>query len=67
MGLFVLVFALEVWPMATFIRWRIASKKGVVPDFSRVAALARINDLELMVVVLIPFVAAFMARGVWLF
>ncbi len=67
MGLFVLVCALEVRPMATFIRWRIATKKGAVPDFSRAPALARINHIELAVIVIIPFVAAFMARGGWLF
>lgn len=59
MGLFVLVVALEAWPMITFIRWR----TGRTPDLTKMAALARINRIELVLVLLIPFVAAAMARG----
>jgi putative membrane protein len=66
MALFAGVFALEVRPMTTFIRWRIAAARGAPPDTSHVAALARINDVEVVLVVLIVFVAAMMARGVWL-
>jgi putative membrane protein len=60
--LFVVVLLLEVWPMTTFIKWRMA--RGQPVDTSRTHVLARVNDVELAIVVLIPFVAAIMARGV---
>jgi len=68
MGLFALVLALEILPMATFIRWRIARSRGPVPvSGARLPLLVRLNDLEVALVVLIPFAAALMARGAWLF
>jgi len=66
MGLFAAVFALEVTPMVAFIRWRIALRKGQVPDTSRAATFARITDAETALVIAIPFVAAAMVRGLWL-
>lgn len=66
MGLFVLVFALEITPMLTFISWRVALRRGGAPITSRVPQLVRLNDLETALVVVIPFVAAAMARGLWL-
>jgi putative membrane protein len=67
MGLFAMVFALEIAPMTTFIRVRIARGKGAaLPRFSA-DAYRRISAAELMLVVTIVFVAAFMARGAWLF
>jgi len=66
MGLFGLVFALEIVPMVTFIRWRVALARGNAPDTRAALLLARINDAETALVVLIPFVAAAMARGLWL-
>jgi putative membrane protein len=67
MGLFALVFALELAPMVTFIRARAAlARQAPVPTFS-VAAYRRINAAEVALLVAIVFVAAFMARGAWLF
>jgi putative membrane protein len=66
MGLFGLIFALEIAPMAAFIGWRIALRKGGPIDTRRVARFVRINDLETALVIAIPFVAAAMARGLWL-
>jgi uncharacterized membrane protein len=61
------VFALEMTPMLTFIRVRSARRHGTpLPRFS-VEAYRRINSVEVVLVVLIVFVAAFMARGAWLF
>ena len=66
-GLFGLVFALELAPMITFIRARSARKHHTpLPRFS-VEIYRRINSVELALVVTIVFVAAFMARGAWLF
>src|SRR5215470_18952608 len=42
MGLFLLVFVLEVRPMLTFIRWRAVRSRGGAPNTSGVAVLARI-------------------------
>jgi uncharacterized membrane protein len=67
LALFGLVFGLELTPMTTFIRVRTARRRGTaLPRFS-VAAYHRINTAEVVIVVAIVFIAAFMARGAWLF
>jgi len=63
MGLFALVVALEIWPMVTLIRWRMALGRGGAPDTSAVRGLYAVTHAEMAVVVLMVFVAAFMARG----
>jgi putative membrane protein len=63
MALFVTVIILEIWPMVTFIRWRGALRRGEMPDTSRARALYLVNHVEMGLVVLIVFVASFMARG----
>lgn len=63
MTLFVAVLILEAWPMVTFIRWRAALGRGAAPDLTQTLTLARISTAELVLVVLIPFFAATMARG----
>ena len=63
MALFVTVIILEIWPMVTFIRWRGALRRGETPDTSRTRALYLVNHVEMGLVVLIVFVASFMARG----
>ena len=68
MALFGIVFALEILPMITFIRWRVARSRGGAPAAgAKLALLIALNDAELAIVLLIPFVAALMARGAWLF
>ena len=67
LALFGLVFLLELTPMVTFMRVRSAQRRrAALPRFS-VDAFRRINTAELALVVAIVFVAAFMARGAWLF
>ncbi|HWM79514.1 MAG TPA: DUF2214 family protein, partial [Methylomirabilota bacterium] len=63
MALFLAVVLLEIWPMATFIRWRAQLRRGQTPDTSRARALYIVNHVEMALVVLIVFVASFMARG----
>lgn len=63
MGLFGLIVLLEISPMAAFIRWRIQRKGGQAPDTSRARTFYLINHVEMALVVLMVFVAAFMARG----
>lgn len=63
LGLFVLVLVLEVRPMFTLMRWRVARAKGETPDTRSARALYTINHIELALVGVIVFVASFMARG----
>ena len=70
MALFALVFALEIRPMITFARWRKARARGAsaaVGSGAGLSGLIAVNDAETAIVVVIPFVAALMARGAWLF
>jgi putative membrane protein len=63
MTLFLLIVVLEVWPMVTFIRWRGQLRRGETPDTSRARALYGISHAQMALVVVIVFVASFMARG----
>lgn len=63
MALFAATLLLEVWPMVTFIRWRLVRRRGGVPDTSRARHLYVINHFQMGLVVAIVFVASFMARG----
>jgi hypothetical protein len=68
MALFLLVLALEMYPMYTFIQWRVRRCRGRVPTAgANFRSLIACNDAEVGIVVLIPFAAALMARGAWLF
>ena len=70
MALFLLVFVLEIRPMVTFARWRKARARNTSPVSASGASLSgliAVNDAETAIVVLIPFFAALMARGAWLF
>jgi putative membrane protein len=67
LALFAVVFVLELGPMVTFMRVRSARKRAApLPRFS-IETYRRINSVEIALVVAIVFVAALMARGVWLF
>jgi putative membrane protein len=63
LGLFVAILALEAWPMATFIRWRVRRGRGETLDTSRARLLYTLNHAEMGLVIVIVFVASFMARG----
>jgi putative membrane protein len=63
MTLFVLIILLEIWPMVTFIGWRVALGRGSQPNTSRARELYLVNHIEMALVVLMVFVASFMARG----
>lgn len=68
MGLFLLVVALEVVPMVTFLRWRRARERaGELVASAPLDRLVRLNRAETALVLAIPFAAALMARGAWLF
>ena len=67
MALFGAVFLLELTPMIALIRVRSARRRHATLPLFPIESIRRINRLELMLVVVIVFVAAFMARGAWLF
>lgn len=63
MGLFGLVFALELVPMATLAGWRRRLGSGESPDLRRADAIARISVAQAALVVAIVLAATGMARG----
>jgi putative membrane protein len=68
MGLFALVFALEIQPMVTFIRWRIAKDRAAeLVGNAPLDRLITLNDVEPALILVLPFAAALMARGAWMF
>ena len=66
MGLLVLILSLEVWPMVTLIRWRVALGRGQSVPTARAGTFARISTIEALLVVLMVFAATAMARGIGL-
>ena len=65
MSLFALILLLEIWPMATLIRWRIALGRGGSIDTTPALALARISRIQAGLIVLIVFAATALARGLF--
>jgi putative membrane protein len=64
MGVFLLVFIIEIKPMVTLIRWRIKRKKNETIDFSSAWQLSLLSQIELVLVIIIVFLATAMARGI---
>jgi len=66
MTLFVLILLLEVAPMVTLIKWRIALVRGATIDTGRAKLFARFSHVEGLLVLLMVIAATGMARGVTL-
>lgn len=64
MTLFVLILLLEVAPMVTLIKWRIAQARGAAINTGRATLFARISHVEALLVLLMVVAATGMARGV---
>jgi putative membrane protein len=64
MTLFVLILLLEIAPMVTLIKWRIALGRGASIDAGRAKLFARISHIEALLVLLMVVAATGMARGV---
>jgi putative membrane protein len=62
-GLFVLVLALEVWPMITLMRWRRAVGRNQTAAVGSARKIARISVIEAFLIVVIVVVAVALARG----
>ena len=60
MSLFLVVFALEIWPMTTLMRWR---RKKAAPDARDVGRIEIISYVQCALVAIIALVAVSMARG----
>jgi putative membrane protein len=69
-GVFALIFALEILPMMTLIRWRISGAKGrpVGPDelMKKSGTMRTISLVQAVLLVGLLFVAPIMARGLWM-
>jgi putative membrane protein len=63
MGLFLVILLLEIKPMTTLGRWRRQLRQGEPVDTAVAPTLARISRFQALVVVVMVFVAAAMARG----
>ncbi|AOE61319.1 DUF2214 family protein [Pseudomonas corrugata] len=64
MTLLLLILLLELLPMITLIKWRMALGKGATIDASKAGRLARISHIEALLLVLMVIAATGMARGV---
>ena len=64
MTLLVLILLVELAPMITLIKWRIASSRGVALDSGRAKLYARISHVEALLLILMMVAATGMARGV---
>lgn len=64
MGLFALVFLLELRPMITFIRWRVLLGRRQPIDISVAPSLARTSYIELLLLIPIVAMAITMAHGI---
>ncbi len=65
LGLFIVVALLEIWPAMTLVKWRRARTAGMSVDLEKADALARISYLQLVLVVVMIFLATAIARGFW--
>ena len=63
MTLFVVVVLIELRPMLTLIRWRGEVGRGRRPDTSAARTLYVMTHAEMAIVIVMVFVASFMARG----
>lgn len=63
MALFAIILVLEVWPMATLIRWRIQVRRGISINMANAPVLARISATQAVLVVLMACAATAVARG----
>lgn len=67
MGLLVVILALEIWPMVTLIRWRIARARGSLPPVEHLVPLGKrlsmISNVQGVLVIGMVIAAVLMARG----
>ncbi len=64
MAALVLILLLEIAPMMSLVRWRLAVRRGDVPDLTGAARYARIGTWQTLLLVVMVFAATGMARGI---
>lgn len=68
MGLLLVILLLEIWPMATLIRWRMrlasGAEIGAVADSGKMRKFAIISQVQMLLVTAMVFAAVAIARGV---
>src|SRR5690606_29290885 len=62
MGLLLMILALEVRPMTTLIRWRVANARGQSIDLAASDTIARISTIQLLLLAGMVVMATAMAR-----
>lgn len=63
-GALIVILALEVAPMMTLLRWRLAYRRGDVPDLTVAPKYSRLGGLQALLLVVMVFAASGMARGI---
>jgi putative membrane protein len=63
LALFLLVFLLELRPIVTLVRWRLALRRGAEVGLSAAPALAATSRVQAALVVVILLLATALARG----
>lgn len=67
MGLLAAILLLEIWPMVTLIRWRAAAGRGTLPEIETLRGagkrIARVSDVQLLLLLGLVTAAVMMARG----
>ena len=67
MGLLLVILALEIWPMITLIRWRVAKRKGSLPPVEELVPVGRristISNVQGFLLIGMVIAAVLMARG----
>jgi putative membrane protein len=63
LGLVIAIVLLEIWPMVTLIKCRIALRKGTATRIDNGPALAGISWVQAVLVVVIVFLGTAIARG----
>jgi putative membrane protein len=66
MGFLLTIIGLEIWPAVTLVRWRRTAAKGPIDPTelaSRGRLIARISDVQLLLLIAMVIAAAMMARG----
>jgi putative membrane protein len=63
MGLFLLVLLLELLPMVTLVRWRMARMRHQALNTARAPLLARLSLAQVPLLLLMVFMATALARG----
>lgn len=60
------IFALEGWVTFTLTKWRFAPRESLQPDPRTARRMAAVSHAQAGIVFLIVFVAAAIARGLWM-